>query len=162
MLLFLDGGNMNEQDIYKYLIGIDHNKYVLHGSGEKMSTVKPTQGHHYRSVPELNQHAVYGTLSIDIAMLYAIIRGKRWGWITTYPDPNDSFRVQLPKQKNGVRFSSGYLYILPKCSFVEVSPFILYSYNEVTPSKILKISPQGTIRILKQNGVKFITFTPEQ
>ena len=151
---------MNGTEVYEYLESLDDSKYVLHGSGEKIGIINPQQAWHYRGTVELNKFAVYGTLCVEIALLYAIIRDKHWGWNwqNNCSEEEHPLLIKLPKLQGGLKITEGYVHVVPKSSFVQLTPLVLYSLTRVTPVESLKVSPQDILRILKHDGMTFTTF----
>lgn len=126
--------------LFQYLEELPVEDFVLHGSPTKLSEVEPRQAFHRADKPEHNEFAIYGTLHIEIAILYAILpKNLLWGWKIDPQNPREIL-VIVPTSFKG---SVGYVHVLPRGPFINTigGGLILTAHEPIVPVKVLEVHP---------------------
>ena len=130
---------MNTREVWRYLRGLSHEEFVLHGSPYLTEVLEPRQanclGPDGTVDKEKSQLGVYTSLWVRDAVVCAIVR-KHAGWKVS-----EDLKT-LTVLGDSATLASGFLYVLPQKNFTRLSNrFWFISKEQVRPTRTLSISP---------------------
>lgn len=126
--------------------------YALHGSAERHTVLFPAQPDQGHLIEEYNRLAVYGTLSVEVALLYAVIRAPStdWGW-RFIPDAfRPHFLVVGPTR---LQISRGYVHLLNRGDFQDfvLDGLACLAYKTIMPLESREV-PTNILELLIARG----------
>lgn len=119
--------------------------YLLHGSKKQLEAIEPRQAKDDDSKRVAgNLHGIYATENLNVAALRALFAKKdlaKNGWRSSYSGDENNLQVS----GENFTFTSGYIYVLPRDSFAEVTDKTgghdLVSSTSIKPIDVIKIDP---------------------
>lgn len=101
---------------------IPHDKYVLHGSDRPLKIVEPRKPKMIHREPLWNHHAIYASMTMEIPIFRAVIRDDPTARVTTM---GACWSLNVEDEcwdvwGLGVRFTTGYIHVLPREPFAKV------------------------------------------
>ncbi|MEI9966867.1 MAG: hypothetical protein WDN67_04560 [Candidatus Moraniibacteriota bacterium] len=154
---------MDKQSVLAFLDGLSEEEFVLHGSEhayEYLIPSDPQQGH---LIPEYDQVAVYGTCSVEIALLYAVIRTPTvdWGW-RVIDDPFHPHILVVGPER--LQISSGYVHLVRRSSFTDfvLNGLACLAYTPVKPERAIPVLPDILELLIKQRRIHVLSYEEYQ
>jgi len=124
-------------------------KWVFHGSGDKIDTLEPRQAYNYpansggEQIPD-DKPAVFASPNADIAIFMSIFnrnnasRGFRCGYDA---QGDGSFKFRTTKYTmDQIHDAKGYVYVFDKTKFISRSSSEVLSYESVVPAEVIVVS----------------------
>lgn len=130
---------MKTKEVWRYLRGLSHEEFVLHGSPYLTEILEPRQANCLspdgKVDEEKSQLGVYASLWVRDAVVCAIAH-NHVGWKVS-----EDLKTLSVLGEN-VTLGSGYLYVLSQKDFTRLSNvFWFISKEKVVPTRILPINP---------------------
>lgn len=149
---------MRGTELFSHLERIPHEHFVLHGSPLELHSIAPQQAV-FEERRDLNEHGIYATTAVEIALLYALVHEDRgdWGWCGAVRDGKPILKVVVPE---GFTPASGYVHVLSRRGFhdIEAFPGLHIAYGDPkTPDEILPIDAE-VFEELQRNGLLIVEF----
>ncbi len=129
---------MRRTELYKRLLEIPEDRYLLHGSPHKLETIEPRKAD-FEEKPAFNQLGVYATNCVEIALAHALIHNEssEWGYVR---QPFSSFlQIYVPRY---FLHGTGFIYVLPKEGFERVASFTFIAREPIEPVEILPVDAE--------------------
>lgn len=139
---------MQYDQLYRRLLEIPADQFVMHGSPHRLDTVEPHQAV-FEGRPELSRYGVYATQVIEVAVLYAVIHEKRDLWGYAHLPLSDFMEVHVP---SGFQPRSGFIHVLPKQAFERVCSYTYLACSAVQPTMVFPVQAEA-LRHLERDGV---------
>lgn len=164
-IIYLDsivGGNqMEPEEIFEFLRNLSETNFVLHGSPHLVDTVVPHQSTFDGGSSIHNECGIYGTLFVELALLYALIHedNDAWGW--KLDTDAEQFLVKVPRKcKGGV----GYVYVLPRFYFEKVveGGSICIARKQIVPMVTIQIPAKMMLFLQREAKIRMEPITKKQ
>lgn len=145
----LSSNNLNKSTEIKKLKKLESkDKWVFHGSPQKMEKIIPHQAYNYgtrgEKIPD-GKSAVFASPFVDIAIFMAIInkenlpKGLESGY--SFNSTNKEIKFSASKKTmDGLHQARGYVYVLDKTKFIRRSFAEFMSREEVAPEDIITVT----------------------
>lgn len=118
--------------ILKSIERIPYDRFVIHGSGVRKSTLLPRKPAPTTNYKLHHRKAIYGTRFVEIAIIYAVVDGDpKWRNVR-----GEGIFLFVPKE--GLVLRDGYVYVCPHRNFTPHN-FVCLSTRPVKPERVIKV-----------------------
>ncbi len=125
---------MTDKEIFDYLCGLSHKKFVLHGSPHELKVLEPRQADGGSKYSFKNLNAVYASIVIHDAVIKAVIHGEV-GW--TFEEDDRTY-----VHGEGLLPRPGYIYVLDQKKFEKLPNELWFASHEpVEPLETFRVTP---------------------
>ncbi len=147
---------MRHAELYQRLLEIPEDRYVMHGSPYELEIIEPRRTGR-DDVPAYNHLGVYATTCIEIALLYATIHTKRTEWGFAPQTTTSTLDVRVPL---GFIHGPGFVHILPKEGFEELTLAAFVSHKPVRPVEVFPIDRDVLFEMIENRTVEVGIYDP--